>query len=86
MSQEVKEMYDLFRINLHTHLKKKIDASVYVTIKNDVLFVRVSKLGIYWETRYPNILEKIVDSKDSKELSNEIVKYFRSEIMHTFFY
>ena len=45
------ELYELFKVHLHKRLKEKINASVYVTINNDVLFVRISKLGIYWEQR-----------------------------------
>lgn len=84
--QNENEIYEIFQVHLHRHLKEKINASVYVTIKDDVLFVRVAKLGIYWETRYPNLFERIVQSSDSEKLATEIAKYFRREVIKTFFY
>lgn len=80
------ELYELFKIHLHKRLKEKINASVYVTINNDVLFVRISKLGIYWEQRYDKILDRILQESNSATFADEIAKYFRREVLHTFFY
>lgn len=80
------ELYELFKVHLHKRLKEKINASVYVSINNDVLFVRISKLGIYWEKRYENILDKILQESNSATFAEEIVKYFRREVLRTFFY
>lgn len=80
------ELYELFKVHLHKRLKEKINASIYVSINNDTLFIRISKLGIYWEKRYSNILDKILQEADSAKFADDIVKYFRREVLHTFFY
>ena len=80
------EIYDLFTKRLHRDLKEKIDASVFVTISNDILVVRISKLGLQLEQRYPNILNHIINERDTSILTHEIVKHFRRMVVNTFFY
>lgn len=76
----------MFRVNLHTYLKGKINANIYVTINKDTLWVKISKHEFYWQTKYPNILDKIINNISSKELSNKIIKTFRRDVLGTFFY
>lgn len=80
------EIYEIFKVHLHKRLKEKINASIYVSIRDDVLFVRISKIGIYWENKYPNVLNRIVSEANSQIFADEIVKYFRREVLRTFFY
>lgn len=83
---EEQEIYELFKKRLHRNLKEKINASIYVSINDDVLLIRMSKLNIHWEQAYPNIMNRIIHERDTDKLEHEIVKKFRRIILNTFFY
>ena len=80
------ELFELFQKRLHHKLKDKINASVFVTISDNVLLVRIRKIGIFWELEIPNILEYIMYEKDTDKLEHNILKEFRRMILNTFFY
>lgn len=83
---EEREICELFRKRLHRELKEKMNASVYVSISNDVLLVRMSKLGVYWEEKYPNILNTIINETNASKFTQEILRTFRQNVIKTFFY
>ena len=83
---ETQEIYELFQKRLHQNLKKRIDARIFISIENDTLFIRMSKLGVYWEQQIPNILDIILQGAGNDKLENEIIADFRSMVFKTFFY
>ena len=80
------EIYAIFSRSLHEQLKNRINASIYVRVSGDELFVKISRLGVNWDTAYPNLLHQIVTNKSSKDFADEIVKLYKKEVLHRYFY
>lgn len=83
---EVKEIYDLFKHRVFKYLNRKINASIYTDITDDVLTVRIYKFGMSWERKYPNILNITLNETDKNKFGREIVSEFQKDIQTTFFY
>lgn len=79
------EAIKLFTTNMHSRLKEKINAGVYVIIKDDSLVVTISKYDIRYHYTRPNILIDIIHGNADK-IINEIVKNYRGFILHTYFH
>lgn len=81
----IEDLTYLFANGLHRRLKSKIDASVYVTVEANTLYVKLTKFGHTWVYRRDNISHDILYG-NSDEIVGAIVKRFRTDVLNTYFY
>ena len=83
----MKDYECLFVTTLHGKLKEKINAAIYVAVKDDTLVIDIKKDGIIYTGRIvDNFSERIMHGYSTDYAMYEVIKDYRAFINKIFFY
>jgi len=83
----IEELNSTFSKNLHTSLKQRINASIYVNVDhNGDLVVSINKGRMGWSSTIPEIMMKLACGLTSDKLVDYITKQYRKSVLNNYFY
>lgn len=77
---------DKYSSEIHSALKKRINARVYVAIRNNTLYFSVNKDTIMFEYQEDGIMDRIIDNISVGVISQELFDLYKHYILNYFFY
>lgn len=87
MNQKIMDdLTNVYISGLHTRLKARIDASIFVTIdSDDTLYVRITKFDKLWLYKHPRISNDILYG-NTDGIVNAIIKEYKRDVLSLYFY
>ena len=80
------DIYKALQTRVFDELKRRVDASVYVKIADDILQVKIKKLGFQFGTTFDDIIRRASEESDlARTIVADSVKQYKSFIFATFF-
>ena len=80
------DLTNVYISGVHSRLKSRIDASIFVTIdSDDTLYVRITKFDRLWLYKHPNISIDILYG-NTDGIVNAIIKEYKRDVLSLYFY
>ena len=78
-------IYEAVTLSVHSQLKERINASIYVTIRDDNLYVTITKFETVWKYMHRDILNDVLYGTTAAVVET-IVKTFKRDLNRAYFY
>lgn len=87
MSNYISDLNETFSKNLHSELKKKINASIFVIVDdNGDLNVAINKGRMGWRGTIEDVIMKIASGYSMNQIVDYITKQYKKSVLNAYFY